>query len=358
MGRSMIVLLVCLAPAAAQVCATGTETFLKNDNLPQVPSGPTATSVIQGLCEGEACGAVFNVAGIGPSVKANLAAVGYFNVAGANGITAAADLEFYDGVSFSGPNLSVATLGPLIFSWSTATGSSIQLASHAINQSQDLSSYNVVATSGQLVCVWWMDFNPLGGSCPTGYQTNFGTDYAGGSCASTTPAQKNLIYIQGQGWRDASKATVSGFPLCPIFYAGNWVIRVCVEPTAPPAVLTIFGPPNPPPGLNLTLQYSSPADPNAAYVCGLSLGTSPGIPWPPYGTVPLNDDFALQFMLPDIFEQPGAPTNFCTGFTGNLNGSGVAFGNFLVPPVSGITLHFAFVALTGRISNAASITIP
>ena len=149
-------------------------------------------------------------------------------------------------------------------------------------------------------------------------------------------------------------------PICPFFYSGNWVIRACVEPTAPPAppaVLQVLGPLTPPSGFVLTLQYSSPADPGQTYLCGVSLGTTPGIPWPPFGVVPLNDDFALQFLFPDILEQPGAPTDICAGFTGTLNGAGTAFGNFTVPPAPGITLYFAFVTLNGRISNAASITI-
>jgi hypothetical protein len=303
---------------------------------------------------------VFDTTSLGSSVRVNLAAVGYFSTVGANGVTAVADLEFYDGVTFSGPNGSVANLGPLLFSWTTATNTSIQLTSHAINVSQNLTSFNIVSTSGKLVCVWWMDFNPLAGTCPTGYSINFGTDYTGGSCAATTPPGKNLMYILGDGWRDASKATVSTpfgqVPICPIAYAGNWIIRVCVEPTAPPAVLTVFGPPLPPPGFPVGMQFSSPADPGAGYIAGVAFGNAPGIPWPPFGTVPLNDDFVLQFLIPDILEDPFAPTNIVTGFTGTLNGSGLAYGTFYVPPVTGYTLYFAFVTLNGRISNSASVS--
>jgi hypothetical protein len=207
-----------------------------------------------------------------------------------------------------------------------------------------------------------MDFNPQGGTCPTGYQTNFATDYAGGggfTCSPTiTPPQKNLIYISGQGWRDASKATVSGIQLCPFYYAGNWIMRVCVEPTAPPATITYYGPPTPPPGLPVSFGFSSPADPFGNYVCGISLGTTPGIPFPPLGTIPLNDDVALQFLLPDILEQPGATQNWAINFIGALNASGTAFGTFVIPPATGITLYFAFVVLSppGRISNAVSLS--
>jgi hypothetical protein len=363
MRRLLLASIVFATPLAAQFCGPG-QTFFKNDNLAQDPTGVGTVSVIPGLCEGEACGAVFNVASVGPAVKLNMAAVGFFNAGSASGITAAVDLEIFDGVTFAG---SVANLGPSVFRWSNATGSSLQVSTNGINTSPDLSSYNIVVTSGKLVCAWWMDFTTSLGSCQAGYSTNFATDYTGvGGC---TP-QRNLMYIQtpALGWRDPATTQVTTIifgvpvtvPLCPSYYAGNWIIRVCVEPTAPPtppSVLSILGPTTPPPGFVLTLQYSSPADPGQQYVCGVSGGTSPGIPWPPYGTIPLNNDVALQFLFPDIFELPGAPTNICTGFAGVLNGSGLAFGNFSVPPVPGVTVWFAFVTLNGHISNAQSITI-
>ena len=46
--------------AAAQLCPSGTDTFYKNDILPDVPGGTFSFSVIPGLCEGEACGSVFD----------------------------------------------------------------------------------------------------------------------------------------------------------------------------------------------------------------------------------------------------------------------------------------------------------
>jgi len=355
MRRFLILLALGAIPVSAQVCNTG-QVLLKNDNLPAVPSGPTTVSIIQGLCEGEGCAAVFNTQSLGPVKLAN-ASVAYINAGNANGIQAAADLEIFDGVSFSG---ATAILGPSLFRWSVATGSDIGLTSSGINIGPDLSSFNVISTSGKLVVAWWMNFNPQGGTCATGYTTNFATDFTGGGgffCNPTiTPQHKNLLYISGQGWTDAALANIGGIPLCPIYYAGNWIIRACVEQ---PPVLQIFGPP-PSPGSFQTLQYSSVQNPGAQYICGLSLGTSPGIPWPPYGTVPLNDDFAFEYMLPDILEQPGAAQNWAINFTGVLNPSGVAFGTFQVPPlggISGVQIYFAFVLTSGQISNAASITI-
>ncbi|HKB15618.1 MAG TPA: hypothetical protein VKF62_06100, partial [Planctomycetota bacterium] len=127
------------------------------------------------------------------------------------------------------------------FKWSTATGSSIGLTSSGINLSPSLSSFNVVASSGKIVVAWWMEVNALAGSCPTGYTTNFATDgtCAGLFCPCTAGSQKNLIFIQGQGWRDAATATVLGFPLCPGFYNGNWLIRACVEPVGCPTPLVL-----------------------------------------------------------------------------------------------------------------------
>ncbi|HET6202751.1 MAG TPA: hypothetical protein VFI25_08110 [Planctomycetota bacterium] len=146
--------------ASAQGCPPG-QTFLKSDNLPAVPGGFSTVSVIPGLCEGEACGAVFDVSSLGPQVRVQSAAVGYVNAGGANGIQASVDLEFFDGITWSG---TIPVLGPSHFRWSTATGSSIGVTSSGINISPPLSTYNITATSGKLVCAWWMDFNPQGGS--------------------------------------------------------------------------------------------------------------------------------------------------------------------------------------------------
>ncbi len=346
-----------------QSCGTG-QTLLKNDILAANPTGSNQISVIQGLCEGEAAGAAFNFASVGSAVRVKLASVGYVNVASASGIQAAVDLEFFDGVTFSGANV---TLGPSLFRWSTVTNSSIGLVSSGLNVTPDLTQYNIVATSGKLVCAWYMDFNPQGGTCPTGYQTNFATDNStsfGFTCnPQVTPPQKNLIFITGQGWRDAALATVGGFQLCPIYYAGNWLMRVCVEPvvTAPPFTLSVFGPPNPPPGAFLSVQFSSPSDAGVGYVGAVACANSPGIP---YGTgiIPLAFDACLQFLLPDILEQAGAPTNFVTGFTGNLGAGGTAFGTLQIAPQVpaglGFQIFLAAITGSGKISNGVTITVP
>lgn len=222
-------LVLLLAPALqAQNCAPG-QTFFKNDVLPANP-GSASVSVIQGLCEGEACGAVFNVSAIGPLVKLKSAAVGYVQAGGVNGTQALVNLKVYDGITFPG---GIPQLGPEVFDFYAATAGSIGVTSSGIN-TVDLLNFDIPISSGKMVLTWWMDFNPIG-DCPSGYLANFATDYPSGATNCGTH-QKNLIYIQGQGWRDASTATVLGFPLCPTYYAGNWLMRACVEvggPTAP-----------------------------------------------------------------------------------------------------------------------------
>lgn len=228
MLRFLLLPLALVAFAAdlyAQGCTSG-QNFFKNDVLPSVP-GSQAVSVIQGLCEGEAIGCVFDVSSVAPVVKVRAAATGYIQAGGVNGTQALTNLRIYDGVTWSG---GIPVLGPLVFDFGAATQGSIGVTSSSIN-TVDLSQYNIPISSGKLVVTWWMDFNPIG-QCATGYAANFATDYPSGA-ANCGVTQKNLIFIQGQGWRDAATATVSGFPLCPLYYAGNWLIRACVEQAGP-----------------------------------------------------------------------------------------------------------------------------
>jgi hypothetical protein len=300
--------------------------------------------VFTGLCDNDAVGAVFNVAPVGSAVKINQASIGYIHAFNIPGVVAAVDFELFDGVTFAG---NVPVMGPSIFSYSNATGGNLQVQTSAINTSPDLTPFNIVATSGKVVCAWTMVLTTAPGSCQFGYLANFATDLAG--CT----LQKNLLYNSlGNTWVDMAAVYCQQLP-------GNWIMRLCVEPV-PVATISVLPGPPPTAGAFQTLQYSSPLDGGQQYICGLSLSTTPGIPFPPYGTVPLADDFALQYMLPDIFEQPGAAQNWAINFTGALSPAGLAYGIFQVPPVpgiSGIQIFFAFVTLNGRISNAASITV-
>ena len=218
--------LLWLASAApGQLCGTG-ETFFKNDKLPQVPGGAVPISVIPGLCEGEGMGAVIDVSSLGAAAVIRSATVGYFDDNGQSGIQATVNLKIYDGISWPG---GLPSFGPLAFDFNAATGSNVGLISSGLNQ-VDISAFDATVTSGTAVIVWQMIDNP--GNCAGGYQTNFATDYTGGG-GGCSPAQKNLIFIQGTGWRDVTTATVSGFPLCPLFVAGSWILRICAEGAGP-----------------------------------------------------------------------------------------------------------------------------
>jgi hypothetical protein len=235
LGRVSIaaVFLALAHTAPAQTCSQSGQILLKNDNLPDVP-GTATVSVIPGLCEGEAMGCVFDVSNqtvFSNEVKVAMCAGAYINVANTNGIAAVVDLEIYDGITWNG---NVPTFGPRVFEFESAAGANVQFNSSGIN-TLDISSFNVTVTSGKLVVVWEMLINTAPGSCATGYQTNFATDnYLPACSAPCTPVKKNLIYIQGQGWRDPMTATISGNPLCSCYYAGNWIIRACVEPVGYP----------------------------------------------------------------------------------------------------------------------------
>lgn len=219
-------LAVVLVPSVrAQSCGSG-ETFIKNDVLPANP-GTQQVSVIAGLCEGEAAGAVFNVTG---PVKLRSAAIGFVNAFGFNGAQAVTNLVIYDGITFSGTG--IPTLGPEVFDFAAFTGASIGVQSSAIN-TVDLSQFDIPIASGKLVMTWWMDINP-NGDCANGFDSNFATDYPTGP-ANCGVTQKNLIYIASPplGWRDASTVSIFGTPLCPQYYAGNWLMRGCVIPDGP-----------------------------------------------------------------------------------------------------------------------------
>jgi len=218
--------------AHAQGCAVNSQIFLKNDNLPVLP-GTQPVSIIPGLCEGEAMGCVFDVSGqqFSSEVKVNSVSGAFINPANVAGITAIVDLEIYDGITWVG---TTPVLGPKVFDFENDAGANIQFGSSGVN-TVDISNFDVRISSGQLVVAWFLELTQSSGSCATGYTTNFATDNNLSPCAAPCgPIRKNLIFIQGQGWRDPMTATVSGFPLCSCFYAGNWIIRACVEPTGFP----------------------------------------------------------------------------------------------------------------------------
>ncbi|HKX46773.1 MAG TPA: hypothetical protein VJP77_08725, partial [Planctomycetota bacterium] len=352
-----------LAPAAAQSCPG--QNFFQNDSLPAQPAGSFTISVIPGLCEGEAAGAVFDLAPGSPLQVLQKVSVGFGSGGGAQGATAAVNVEVYDGVTFAG---AVASLGPKVFDLAQATGANVQVTSTGINEF-DLSPYGVAvgnSPSNRFVVAFRMEVNP-NGSCAAGFTSNFFTDNDQpgffGCDPAITPQQTNLIDIQGQGWRDAALATVSGFPLCPLFYSGNWVIRACATNGGPanPLQVLVAGSPAPPGGfVNLTFQ--APGYAGVPYIAAASLGTSPGIVVssgnpPVQGHVPLNPDGLFQacFSLPSVF----------VNFAGLVGPQGTAPGLVLLPNdpgLSGIQFHVAFVTVPPfpapfGISDAGTVAI-
>jgi hypothetical protein len=357
-------------PTGAQSCwpcpGPG-EVALQNDTLAPI-IGSQPISVIQGLCDGEACGAVFDVSAVGPVVKVNCAGCPYGGAAAGN--QALVELRIYDGVSWSG---GIPLLGPEVWNSTTALGINIQVTSTGVSFF-DLSAYNVTVSSGTLVIAWFMGFNgDPAGSCATGYPHNFFTDNSTASPFATcdpliTPPMRNLIYIQGQGWRDATNAVVSGFPLCPAFYAGNWAIRGCVENAAPsnPRQLQVQTNPISWGGFSFVTFTTPTSDVGNLYAAVVSLAATPPTPTP-WGIFPLptiGDPLAEWW----LFSGDPARLTLFQGFSGVVPPGGVAPGTISLLGLGGqglppLGLHTAFMtfdpvagAATG-FSDAVSIAI-
>ncbi|MFK7743171.1 MAG: hypothetical protein AB8H80_22845 [Planctomycetota bacterium] len=230
---------------AAQTCG-GVTNFWQRDSLPANPSSvPAGVSVIQGLCEGESCGVVFELpAGMGAQRLTKVVAP-WGAAFGAAGFQAVLDVEVYDGVSFGGAN---ANMGQLVFSLSQNASQSLQVQSHGLNE-LDVSQYGIVVGTAppvggvrRFAVCFRCDTNlHPNGSCQGGWPGNFFTDNSSLQFVcnpNVTPTGTSLIEIQGQGWRDAALATVTGVPLCPLFYSGVWAIRACSEDAFPASYAT------------------------------------------------------------------------------------------------------------------------
>ena len=242
---------VLVGSVSAQGCV-GSGTFWKRDSLPVSPTGLTGVSVIQGMCEGESAGVVFEMPANMPVQRITQVVAPWGAPLGVGGFQAALDLEVYDGVSFSGANVN---MGTLVFSLSQTATSNLQVQSHALN-TLDTSNYNIIVGAApptgtpavrRFAICFRMDVNlhPTG-SCASGWPANFFTDNSQQpqfpfTCNNViTPQRTSIIEIQGQGWRDAALATVTGIQLCPIYYSGVWCIRACSE-DAFPAFYQTFG---------------------------------------------------------------------------------------------------------------------
>lgn len=333
--------LVGLAPA--QTCPSPTNTFWKNDGLPDNPQGQLTISVIPGLCEGEGAANVFTLDPGAPIQRLTQVVCPFGASSGAGGFVASVNVQVFDGVTFSGPQ-NTPTLGPKVFDFAQDFGSSMQVTSTGFNVF-DMTPYDVkVGQSGlgNFVVAFIMEVNP-NGNCATGYNANFFTDNSqfGFSCDPTvTPPQTSLMNILGQGWVDVSKATVTGIPICPFFYAGVWGIRACTEDAAPANPLFVSASPtNIAIGAFSSLTFHAPGFEGEPFLAGAALNTSPGLPTP-FGTVPLANDFLLSLSLstPSVF----------VNFSGVIGTGGTAPALILVPgdpAYSGLSFWVAFVAL-------------
>ena len=368
MQRSLLpflVFAVTFSTASAQTCGPN-EVLLRNDNLPAVPSGLTGAAVIQGLCENEGMGAVFDVSGIGQQVQIKRVAGALLNAGGANGVNCVVNLQIYDGVTFSG---GVPVLGPLVFDWAAATGTNISFTSSAIN-THDISGNNVVVTSGQAVVCWTMLFNLGAGTCASGYSTNFATDFTAGGFnpPCMTNQQTNLIFITGQGWRLVENAQVSGIPICGGFfnaYNGNWIIRACAEDVTPQNPLTMnFLPTDTytPNGFPHLVQFNVDVIQNPGLagqlfipIVSATLGTTPfqGFDIP----------VLIDFVTNEYFNNPAVKAFFdltppVSNYFGVVPPAGSATGIISIPasfaPPFPIPLHFCFMTVSGPSVTAVS----
>lgn len=227
LSLTMVCTALLATSAAGQVCPAGS-TQLLNDSLPANPSGSQPVAVVAGICVGDKAASVFDVSSFPAPVKIRRAGILF---AGPNGsVPGGGKLELYDGVTLQ-PNGS-AVLGPMVFQ--------SQSVSYPVNalQSLDVTSSNVTISSGTLVVAFTLESNPNepfpGLGCALGYSANFASDtiVPPGTPCQTTPGT-NLLYDSQQGWWDVSAFKIGGQNWCGQAFNGNWVIRACIDATAP-----------------------------------------------------------------------------------------------------------------------------
>jgi len=308
--------------ASGQLCPNATDTFWKNDTLPQVPGGGAlAVSIIQGLCENEAAASVYYLPASVSVQQITKVAVGFGHATGAGGFNAVVNVEIYDGITWTGQ---LPTLGPKVFDLANDLQANLQIFSHGINE-LDLEQQNIVVgnhPSRAFVIAFRMLLNP-NGACPTGFPANFFTDNGSIGFPCDTIEKANLMDITGQGWVDAKFATVQGVPLCPFFFDGNWVIRSCTKDAGPPPVcqpsMGLQGPGNVDlqicggdltPGNPADLRIEN-AEANAQLHFFGSLGFNPVFLWDTFGVIGTNPPSYLAMIPADgngeLFLQNAVP---------------------------------------------------
>ena len=350
------------ALVAAQPCPNSGDIFWQRDTLPQNPGAtPLTFSVIPGLCEGEAAAVVFEIPAGLPPQQITQVVCPFGSAGGGQGAVALVNLEVYDGVSFNG---SVANMGTQVFDLNAATMNDMQVTSTAFN-TLDVSQYNIVVGNDpanlRFAIAFRMSLN-LNGNCTSGYFSNFFTDntVGGGLFCNPliTPVQTSLIDIAGQGWRDAALASVGGFPLCPLFYAGVWGIRCCSTNAAPPnpfQVTAVLGVPATSPG-STVLQLVGPGLQGVPYQFALAWSDTPGIPTG-NGTIPLAYDTLTAASLDPAFG------GLFINFTGTIDPAGNATVLINVPAGYagiGLSVYGAYIGFlpTGGLAISDNILIP
>jgi|GEM_PF-2784045 len=317
------------APAHAQQCPDPGHTFYKNDIFPQVPPSTFVNvAVIQGLCEGEACGSVFTLQSAGPE-KLTQVACPFIGPTGLpTGATATVNLVVFDQVTIGPTGIPNMTK---VFDLNADTGNSLQISDGGLN-TFDVSNFNITVQGPKFVVGFFMNINP-NGQCATGFQTNFFTDNT--PCSPGT----SLIFTQQQGWIDATKASVLGISLCTFgAYNGDWVIRCCTEPLGNPLNVSVIGSPALP-GQFVFLTFNAPGFAGDLYVAAASGSTTTGIPLPPHGTFPLDFDPLVNL---SVFSGGGG---IFGNFIGQVGPLGTAPGLVTLPPNAppGIEFWVAFV---------------
>lgn len=292
--------------APAQTCGSG-QSLLKNDAIPGVPSGATAVALVSGLCDGEAAMAVFRTSG---AVRVDKAAVMFANNFGVSGTLALVNLEIYDGASFGTDGR--VTLGAKVFDFAQATGNDIQISTHALNEI-DISSRNVIVSTGTVVIGWRMGLNTASGSCSLGYTSNFATDNN-----FTCRAGENILDAQGVGPIDPCTYLGFGLPLYPLYFRGNWLIRACVTPQVSAEWTGA-----PTPGGFLSFTFRAPGEGGNGYTAFVGGSATSGFPTP-WGLLPLDPDPIFVCFL-------GACRGLTFNFQGLLNSNGLGFGGMLIP---------------------------
>jgi hypothetical protein len=310
----------------AQNCGANS-TLLKNDILPDNPSGALQVAVVPGLCVGEAAMSVFDAGG---PVTVESVSIAFVNRFATNGIQAVVDVEIYDGATLNSAGR--YTLGPQLFKLSSGS-SNLQIRSSGINEYR--LPVPVRVPSGKPVIGFRMLQTLAGGSCLLGYDTNFATD----AQYTKTPG-RNILDATGHGPIDPTLYMGFGVPLYPIYFRGDWVIRACVKTETS---VTWTG--NATPGGFLSLTYNAPGQSGDQYFALVSGGVATGF-GTPWGKMPLDFDPIFSCYL-------GGCRNTLLNSIGTFNAQGKAFGALQIPSLpwlanSGLTLHVGFVTFDNQ----------